>query len=128
MPVSMAWGGQRSRPTVWVGPAGVDAGEHTLPQPVTWDHNMSWKRRDTPIMAPFVGGVRAPLEERSLVLGDLPPPRGPSAHLKSEKSMGIVGARNALEGGEVPPPPLPGAQPMPSHCPPNAKRELQWRL
>ena len=36
--------------------------------------------------------------------------------------------RDALEGGELPPPPLQGAQPMPSHCPPDGKRRLQWHL
>ena len=35
--------------------------------------------------------------------------------------------RDASEGGEVPPPPLlQGAQPMPSHSPPNGKCQLQW--
>ena len=29
---------------------------------------------------------------------------------------------------EVPPHPLQGAQPMPSHCPPDAKCQLQWHL
>ena len=38
-------------------------------------------------------------------------------------------ARDALEGGEVPPPPpLQGAQPMPSHCPPDPKCQAQWHL
>ena len=37
------------------------------------------------------------------------------------------GGRDALEGGGAPlPPPLQGAQPMPSHCPPDAKYQLQW--
>ena len=31
-------------------------------------------------------------------------------------------------GGEVPPPPLQGAQPMPSHCPPDAKCQPKWHL
>ena len=35
--------------------------------------------------------------------------------------------RDASEGG-VYPPPLQGAQPMPSHCLPDAKRQLQWHL
>ena len=26
------------------------------------------------------------------------------------------------------PPPLQGAQPMPNHCPPDARRRLQWHL
>ena len=35
--------------------------------------------------------------------------------------------RDALEeGGAPPPPPLQAAQPMPSHCPPDAKCPLQW--
>ena len=39
-------------------------------------------------------------------------------------------ARDALEGGRYPPapPPLQGAQPMPSHCPPDAKCQPQWHL
>ena len=47
---------------------------------------------------------------------------------------GVTG-RNKAQGqwgigrGEVTPlPPLQGAQPMPSHCPPDAKCQLQWRL
>ena len=32
------------------------------------------------------------------------------------------------KGGEVPPPPLQGAQPMPRHCPPDAKCRPQWHL
>ena len=40
---------------------------------------------------------------------------------------GGVRGRDALEGVEVPPP-LQGAQPMPSHCPPDAKCRLQWHL
>ena len=36
------------------------------------------------------------------------------------------GVRDALEGGGGYPPPLQGAQPMPSHCPPDAKCQPQW--
>ena len=36
--------------------------------------------------------------------------------------------RDVLEGGEAPPPPLQGAQTMPSHCPPDGKCQLQWHL
>ena len=35
---------------------------------------------------------------------------------------------DALEGGRVPPPCIQGAQPMPSHCPPDAKCEPRWHL
>ena len=31
-------------------------------------------------------------------------------------------------GGRYPPPPLQGAQPTPSHCPPDAKYQPQWHL
>ena len=31
-------------------------------------------------------------------------------------------------GGGTPPFPLQGAQPMPSHCLPNAERQFQWHL
>ena len=42
---------------------------------------------------------------------------------------GWVGARDALEGEEVPPPrPLQGAQPAPRYCFPDGKCHLQWRL
>ena len=42
---------------------------------------------------------------------------------------GLVGTtRDALEGGRYPPPPLQGAQPLPSHCPPDAKCQLQQPL
>ena len=37
-------------------------------------------------------------------------------------------ARDELEMGGVAPPPLQGAQPMPSHCLPDGKCQLQWRL
>ena len=38
--------------------------------------------------------------------------------------------RDALEGREVapPPPPLQGARPKPSHCPPDGKCRLEWHL
>ena len=45
-------------------------------------------------------------------------------------AAGLSG-RGALEGGEPPPtPPAPpqGGQPMPSHCPPDAKCQPQWHL
>ena len=32
------------------------------------------------------------------------------------------------KGGSPPPPPLEGAQPTPSHCPPDAKCQFQWHL
>ena len=55
----------------------------------------------------------------------------PQTHNGSASSQACIrgeeGGGDALEGGEVPPPP-PGAQPMPSHCPPDAKRQLQWHL
>ena len=36
--------------------------------------------------------------------------------------MCLLSLRDALEGGEPPPPlPLQGAQPTPSHCPPNGR-------
>ena len=38
------------------------------------------------------------------------------------------GGMDALEGGGRYHPPLQGAQPMPSHCLPNAKCQLQWLL
>ena len=37
------------------------------------------------------------------------------------------GGRDALEGGEVPPP-LQGAQPIPSYSSSDSKCELQWHL
>ena len=36
--------------------------------------------------------------------------------------------RDALEGGEGNPPPLQGAQPMPSRCPQHGKCRPQWHL
>ena len=36
--------------------------------------------------------------------------------------------RDALEGEEPPPPPLQGAQPMPSHSLPDARCQTQWHL
>ena len=36
--------------------------------------------------------------------------------------------KDALEGGELTPPPLHSAQPMPSYCLPDAKCQLQWHL
>ena len=36
--------------------------------------------------------------------------------------------RDAVERGEVPPSPLPGAQPMPCDCLPDGKRQVQWHL
>ena len=38
------------------------------------------------------------------------------------------GARMQLEGEEVTPPPLQGAQPLPSHCLPDCNGQLQWHL
>ena len=38
------------------------------------------------------------------------------------------GGNHALEGGEVPPRPLQGAQPTRSHCPPDGKGQPQWHL
>ena len=46
----------------------------------------------------------------------------------SGSSCGTAKGRDALEGGEVDPTPLQGAQPMPSHCLPDAKCHLQWHL
>ena len=43
------------------------------------------------------------------------------------KNTGGGGGRDALEGGGYPPP-LQGAQPMPGHCIPGAKCQLQWHL
>ena len=40
---------------------------------------------------------------------------------------GGCGQRCIGRGG-APPPPLEGAQPMPSHCPPDAKCQPQWHL
>ena len=42
--------------------------------------------------------------------------------------LGWAAGSDALEGGGAPPPPLQGAQPMPSHCPPDAKCQAQWHL
>ena len=50
----------------------------------------------------------------------------------SNLTMRGGGIRDALEGGEVTPPPPPGrpayAQPTPSHCLPDAKCQAQWHL
>ena len=44
-------------------------------------------------------------------------------------ASGGGGGRDALEGGgEGTPPPLQGAQPAPSHCPPDTKCQLQWHV
>ena len=52
-------------------------------------------------------------------------PTLPSADLRL-----CLGGRDALEEGEgTPPPPLlQGAQPVPSHCPPDGKCQLPWHL
>ena len=39
-----------------------------------------------------------------------------------------AGAEMHWKGGGGTPPSLQGAQPMPSHCPPDGKCRLQWRL
>ena len=48
---------------------------------------------------------------------------GGSARLSSSPPPGMH-----WKGGEVPPPPLQGAQPMPSHCLPDAKCQPQWHV
>ena len=54
----------------------------------------------------------------------LPPTLAPQPH---SILCHIFIGRDALEGAD-PPPPLQGAQPMPSHCPPDAKCRLQWHV
>ena len=54
-----------------------------------------------------------------------PPPPPPVSPLPTTTAP----ARDALEGGEVPPPPsLQGVQPTPDHCLPDGKRQLRWHL
>ena len=48
---------------------------------------------------------------------------GGGALRKRGGGQGCIG-----RGGEVPIPPLQGAQPMPSHCLPDGKCQLQWRF
>ena len=63
----------------------------------------------------------APPKLKIFVSEPEPPPPPPYACV-------YVHPRDALEGGEVPPPSLQGAEPMPSHCPPDAKCRPQRRL
>ena len=56
----------------------------------------------------------APTQHAKGRTGDCPGPR-----------KGTTTRRNVTQGGH---PPLQGAQPTPSHCPPHAKCQLQWHL
>ena len=66
--------------------------------------------------------------------GSLGGPRVEDDPLGSEK--GVLGAQplripppqGCIGRGGAPPPPIQGAQPMPSHCPPGAKCQPQWHL
>ena len=52
------------------------------------------------------------------------PTTGPNARAQPpSQTQGCIG-----RGGGTPPAPLEGTQPMPSHCPPDAKCQLQWHL
>ena len=49
--------------------------------------------------------------------------------VRNKEAMHLPPTRDALEGGTAPhPPPSQGAQPMPSHCLPDGKCQLQWHL
>ena len=65
----------------------------------------------------------------------IPPPQRPMTSKRSGRAWGCSGGGVGGEGGSdhwkgggVPPPPLQGAQPMPSHCPRDAKCRLQRHL
>ena len=68
-------------------------------------------------------GHRRPIEGTQILFWPLNPPPPPRALCHSPPPPP---PRDELEGGEVPP--LQGAQPMPSHCLPHAKCQLQRHL
>ena len=99
-------------------PAHTELSGDPLPDPVVSSTTRSCL---TPESLKKVPGLLVPLHP--------PPPEPPLHRCKkgSLKQMHCGAARDALEGGEATLPPR-GAQPTPSHCPPDGKCQLQWHL